>query len=210
MKNDHADITIIVDRSGSMQSCRSDAEGGVNSFIKEQAAQPGEARITLIQFDNKYEVVHNGVLAADIPEYKLQPRGMTALLDAVGKGIAEAGTRLEAIQEDDRPGCVVVVIVTDGHENSSVEYTHSQIRKIIEEQTTKYNWQFTYLGADAASFDDAKRLGVPDSGFAQYDKDKVDKAFVGASNAVSCCRMATARGEKANLSYSDEDRSEMV
>ena len=97
-----------------MASCQSDAQGGINTFVKEQAEQAGEAVLTLVQFDTQYEFVHKAVPIKDVPKYELHPRGATALLDAVGKAVNEAGERLTKTDEKDRPGLVVFVIVTDG------------------------------------------------------------------------------------------------
>jgi len=119
MNNNLTDITLVVDRSGSMEAIRADAEGGVNTFLTDQAAQPGEALVTLVQFDTHYEFVHRGVPVKQVPRYQLVPRGGTALLDAVGRAINETGERLSKMAEADRPGLVVFVVMTDGEENSS-------------------------------------------------------------------------------------------
>ena len=99
MNENLTDITLVMDRSGSMEARRRDAEGGVNTFIQEQAREPGEAVLTLVQFDTEYEVVHNGVAIHEVPRFTLRPRGATALLDAVGRAILETGKRLEAMPD---------------------------------------------------------------------------------------------------------------
>jgi hypothetical protein len=92
MRSDLTDITLVVDRSGSMQERRADAQGGVNAFIQKQAEEPGEALLTLVQFDTEYEIVHSGAPIHKVPEYTLEPRGATALLDAVGRArVCRAG-----------------------------------------------------------------------------------------------------------------------
>ena len=160
MRNDLTDVTVVLDRSGSMQSCRDDAEGGLNTFIEEQKKQPGETLFTLVQFDTEYEFVHKGKPIRDVGPCELVPRGMTALLDAVGRAIAETGERLAAMPEPDRPGLVVFVIVTDGQENSSKEYTKPQIKEMIERQQNDYKWQFTFLGANQDAFAEAHGIGI--------------------------------------------------
>ena len=99
MRSDLTDITLVVDRSGSMQAIREDAQGGVNALIQQQVKEPGEATLTLVQFDTEYEVVHSGVAIEDAPEYELVPRGATALLDAVGRAINETGKRLSDLKK---------------------------------------------------------------------------------------------------------------
>ena len=94
MKPDLTDITLVIDRSGSMEEIRSDAAGGVNAFIRQQAQQPGETLLTLVQFDDEYEFVHRGVPIKEVPPYTLVPRSGTALLDAVGRAINETADRL--------------------------------------------------------------------------------------------------------------------
>ena len=132
MKSDLTDITLVVDRSGSMAQVREDAEGGVNSFIQQQANEPGEALLTLVQFDTEYEFLHKGVPISQVPKYDLVPRGMTALLDAVGRAINETGERLAKMDEQDRPGLVVFVVMTDGQENSSKEFSKADIKAMIQ------------------------------------------------------------------------------
>ena len=159
MRKDLVDLTLVVDRSGSMQTIRDDAEGGINAFIEDQAGEEGEAVLTLVEFDSEYEFLHRAVAIKDVPPYVLTPRGSTALLDAVGRAINETGLRLAKIPESDRPGLVVFVVMTDGQENSSREFKLDDVRKMIDRQQTTYNWQFTFLGADAAAFNDAAKMG---------------------------------------------------
>src|SRR4051812_13792867 len=136
MNADLTDLTLVIDRSGSMESIREDAQGGVNAFIREQAGQPGNAVLTLVQFDTEYEFVHQSVPISSVPAFELEPRGSTALLDAVGRAINETGARLTRLPAADRPGLVIFVIVTDGQENSSHEFTKTQIKdKIMHQQT---------------------------------------------------------------------------
>ena len=208
MRQDLTDITLIVDRSGSMESCKSDAQGGINTFIEEQQKAEGEATLTLVQFDTNYEFLHRGVPIKDVPEFRLVPRGMTALLDAVGRGINEAGERLDKLAEDDRPGCVVFVIVTDGHENSSKEFSRDKVRELIERQTAEYNWQFTFLGADQKAFDEAVAMGVLPSAVATYDPNaKSGEAYKAASSNVARMRRCAMSGRGISSAFSDDERS---
>ena len=128
MRKDLTDVTLVLDRSGSMEACRAEAEDGVSRFIEDQRKEAGECRLTLVQFDTEYEFVHRSVPIENVPPYELVPRGYTALLDAVGRAITEKGAELTAMREADRPGLVVFCIVTDGHENSSSEFNLEQIR----------------------------------------------------------------------------------
>lgn len=209
MRSDLTDVTIVLDRSGSMQSCRDEAENGVNHFIEAQRQQPGECTFSLLQFDTEYEFVHRGVPIADVPKFCLVPRGMTALLDAVGRAINETGERLAAMNDADRPGLVVFVIVTDGAENSSHEFNNLQIKAMIERQQREYNWQFTFLGANQDAFAEAEAIGIQMAAAANYTPETSAQAFAGAACNVARMRSAVIQGESAVCAYTPEERNAM-
>ena len=209
MNPDLTDITLVVDRSGSMASVREDAEGGIASFIAEQAGEPGDALLTLVQFDTDYEIVHSGIPVGQLPSYTLVPRGMTALLDAVGRAIDETGRRLATMAEDQRPGLVIVVIVTDGKENASRSYTRQRVREMIEHQRQVYSWHFTFLGADQDAFAEAGAIGIDAGGVARYDKQKVDAAYRGTSRKVARMRAMRRSNQAVCNDFTDEEREDM-
>ena len=209
MRNDLTDITLVVDRSGSMSHIKEDAEGGVNAFILQQAKEQGDALLTLVQFDTEYEFIHRGVDIRRVPKFDLQPRGMTALLDAVGRAIHETGSRLKKMDEANRPGLVVFVIMTDGLENSSVEFTKHKVKELIDHQQTVYNWQFIFLGADQDAFGEASGMGISADGAANFSKSKIGAAFKGTCNVVGRLRTQQSRGEKLDRRFTAEERKEM-
>jgi len=210
MNRDLTDITLVVDRSGSMESIRADTEGGVNAFLRQQAELPGRALITLVQFDTEYEFLARGIPVHDCPSYKLVPRGSTALLDAVGRAINETGDRLSKMPEADRPGLVIFVVMTDGEENSSQEFTKAQIKSMIQKQTDQYNWQFTFLGADQNAFAEAAALGIAADGAADFMLQKVGKAYQHTGNKVARMRKQMDLGQKIDNSYTPEERADMA
>jgi len=161
MKQGLCDIIVVLDRSGSMESIRADMEGGFNQFVKEQKAAPGECRLSLFQFDDVYDQVYSRRPLADVPPLRLMPRNMTALLDAVGRTINVVGQGFAAEPEAERPEKVVFMVITDGHENASHEFTKAQVRALVERQAKDYQWQFVYLGSDLSTFDDAAGLSMP-------------------------------------------------
>lgn len=147
---DYTHLTLLVDRSGSMDAVRSDAQGGINELLAKQFALPGTLTVTLVEFDSEIDtVVRMGIGPID---YTLEPRGMTRLLDAAGIEIKHTGADLAALSEGDRPGRVLFVVVTDGEENSSTEYGFEQVRALVEEQSTAYGWAFQFIGADDAAW----------------------------------------------------------
>lgn len=210
MNNNLTDITLIVDRSGSMASCQQEAENGINHFIEEQKKQLGECLFTLIQFDNTYEFVYNGIDIRSVGKYTLQPRGMTALLDAIGRAINETGTRLAVMPENQRPGLVTFVITTDGGENASHEFTNTQIKKMIEEQQSKYSWKFIFLGANQDSFTNAANIGINMASVANYSTSKSHQTYHRMSDKMSQMRYNCMNNATTDCSFSDEDRKEMV
>ena len=206
MRNDLTDITMVVDRSGSMASIRSDSEGGINSFVAQQQQEPGEALLTLVQFNTTYDFIHSGVSIKQVPAYRLQPGGSTALLDAVGRAINETGSRLAAMEETQRPGLVVFVVVTDGQENASREFKRDQIRQMIEHQQSAYNWQFTFLAANQDAFSEGASLGIAADGIAGFAADKVRGTYDAAAKKISRMRMAASAGETVDNKFTDEER----
>lgn len=160
MKKDLCEIVVLLDRSGSMQTIKSDMEGGFDRFMEEQRKMPGECRVSLFQFDTDYEAVYEGRQVADVPKCSLVPRGGTALVDALGRTINAVGDRFAKSPESDRPEKVVFLVITDGQENSSHEFTTQKVREMVKHQADAYRWQFVYLGADASAFAEAGKLGI--------------------------------------------------
>lgn len=179
MKQEYTEIVVLLDRSGSMQSAKDDHEGGLRSFVEDQKRLDGDVRFTLIQFDtaNACEVVYNGAPIADVSDLELIPRGGTPLLDAVGLSIAHVAERLKGTAPDQ----VVVMVITDGHENSSREYTRAQIQSMIREYEEQHGWKFLYLGADVDAFDEAQGLAI---NTADAMKMRQSKAGIAASYAA--------------------------
>jgi hypothetical protein len=143
-----AHITLIVDRTGSMEAIRSDAEGAVNAFISEQKKLDKPCTLLLADFDDQepFRIEHDGDLNS-CKIYALRPRGNTPLLDAVGRGLTITGERLAALSEDQRPGQVFFVVETDGEENASKDWTRDKVVAKIKEQEETYKWTFIFLGA---------------------------------------------------------------
>ena len=190
-------LYFLLDRSGSMNSIVGDTVGGFDAFIAEQRKSTGECRITLAQFDDHYEEVYADRPIADVPSLVLQPRGTTALLDSIARLVMDAGQRLAALPEDQRPGTVVVGIMTDGMENASREWAHPQIKQLIEKQTQEYQWQFLYLGADQDAVEVGMSIGVGAGHAVTYGRGKVKQALAATAANVSSYRKARAAGVPA-------------
>lgn len=213
MNTNLTDITLVVDRSGSMDSMKGDAEGGINAFIKEQKEAAGDALFTLVQFDTEYEFLYSGTPIKDVRAYVLVPRGRTALLDALGRAVNETGSRLEKMAEADRPGLVVFVIVTDGQENSSKEFKLAQIKEMIERQQSVYKWKFIFLGTNQDAFAEAGGMGIQLTGAANYTPATAQAAYRSSSKSATRMRELAARGvepEQIKAEFTEDERTEMA
>lgn len=202
-------IVVVLDRSGSMASIDSDATGGFNAFVEQQKKASGEAKLTLVRFDTEYEVTYRNMSIRDVPELRtVEPRGGTALRDAMARAIGEKGAELAALPEHQRPGKVVFVIITDGLENASREYSADQVKSKVEHQQQKYNWQFTYLGANQDAVLVGRSLGISADTSASFAAGNVRFAFCAASNMVASYR--SAAGGSCLRGYDADIRAQLV
>ncbi len=156
-------IVAVVDRSGSMGLIKEDAQGGFNEFIKAQKEANSEALLTVVEFDNKYNIVYNDGDLKLFEGYTLIPRGSTALFDAIGRTAAN-------VKDTKVAGKKIFLIVTDGDENSSIEYRDSKQVKAIIEEMRKDDWEFIFIGADEFSLDQARSLGMDMDTTFMFDK----------------------------------------
>lgn len=205
------DITLILDRSGSMESIAADTIGGVNTFIRDQKDVPGEATFTLVQFDDRYEVVHDAVPIARVEPLTSQtfvPRGSTALLDAISRSIDATGYRLTALPESQRPDKVICVIVTDGAENASTFTTRAQVFDKITHQRDAYKWEFVFLGANQDAIGEAAKLGIGAAAAMSYNANA--QAVNATYDAMSARLKSVRMGYAQSLAFSDEDRKKSV
>jgi hypothetical protein len=157
---DYTAIMLLIDRSGSMYSIKGDAEGGVNTFVANQAKAEGRRTIRIAQFNTDYLPVCDSIDASEVEKFVLEPFGNTALLDAMGRAITEFGQELAALPEQERPGLVILAVMTDGMENSSTEYSWAAIQEMVKHQEEAYQWQVIYLGANQDAIKTGARLGV--------------------------------------------------
>ena len=165
--SNYTHLALVVDRSGSMADIKDDAQGGINTLIAEQFAEEGQLTVTLSEFDDHFEDV---VRMSGKPfAYKLSPRGSTALLDAVGKEITRTAQELDALPKALRPSKVLFVVVTDGQENSSNEFTLKAVKASIETQRKDHGWTFQFIGAEEAAWQ-GREIGMNSASFKRTDK----------------------------------------
>jgi hypothetical protein len=199
-------IDIVLDRSGSMESITRETIRGFNAFLKEQKKVKGEAKITLVQFDHEYQLVYEDLSIKRAPELNTEtyvPRGMTALLDAIGKTIKATHDKIELLDKNERPSKVIFVVITDGHENHSRYYNRSKIFKKINKMQVKYGWEFVFLGANQDAIAEAGRLGIDSRKAMTYAADSLGAMamFADLSENISACR-----SENIPFSFSKDQR----
>jgi len=154
------DIIFILDRSGSMSGLEDDTIGGFNGMIKNQKNQNlnDEIYVTTVLFDNTIKMIHNRTPLKDVKDLTSKDYfvgGSTALFDAIGYTINSNKNS----QKNKRADSTIMIITTDGYENSSREYNFSQIKNLINERKNK-NWEFIFLGANIDSEEFSNKIGI--------------------------------------------------
>jgi hypothetical protein len=204
--NNLTEIVAIIDRSGSMQSLRADTIGGFNSFVAEQKKAKGKALLTLVQFDDQYQIDYEGKDISDVSDLNEEtyvPRGSTALLDAVGRTVNAVGARLSALPEEKRPGQIIFLIITDGQENCSKEFAAAKVKEMVKHQTDVYKWSFVFMGGGdiESQKEQGARLGFNSSNTYGFRTANVPGVYASISKGITRRREAQAVG--ANFSCQD-------
>ncbi|MFB8229894.1 hypothetical protein [Cellulosimicrobium sp. NPDC055967] len=206
-------LAMLLDRSGSMQSIKQATEQGFDLFLTEQRDAPGRCTVTLAQFDNEYEEVYTDLDVREVPPLDLHPRGMTALLDSIGRLVQTTALRIAQLPEEQRPGAVIVGIMTDGLENDSKEYTHAAIKALVTEREEQFGWTFLYMGANQDAIEVGASLGVKRERSLTYDTANVDQAYAATSRSMAAMRgavwagAAPAAARDQHAAYTEADRA---
>lgn len=173
MNSKLTELVFILDRSGSMSGLEDDTIGGFNGMIEKQKKEGGEVNITTVLFDDQVDVIHDRFaldIVAPLTSEDYYVRGCTALLDAVGTTIQKIDNIQKRLPEEMKAGKVIFVITTDGHENSSREYSYPQIKEMIEGKK-KAGWEFLFLGANIDAGREAEKIGIARNRSVTYEND---------------------------------------
>lgn len=197
MKKNATELVFILDKSGSMAGLESDTIGGFNAMLQKQRALEGECRITTVLFDNRYELLHDRIdirAVSPMTEKEYQVGGSTALLDAIGRTIHKLVGVQRNTAEEYRVEKVMFVIITDGAENASREYSVQKIRAMIEHEKEAYGWEFLFLGANIDAVETAGRFGIARDCAVDYVPDSAgtELNFRAMSETVACFRATGA------------------
>lgn len=207
----YTDITFVLDRSGSMADCYDATISGFNEFLAVQRRDAkGRVSLSMVQFDDIYELVRAGVPLADFPNLSREtfiPRGATKLLDAIGRTISDTGMRLASMPEADRPGKVLIIILTDGGENSSTEYSREKVNEMISRQKTQYLWDFTFIGANQDAIATAASMGIGAGKAFTYAANArgTSSAFLSAANYSASATGCVDAREMQDLKFTKAD-----
>jgi uncharacterized protein YegL len=209
MKKGLTELVFILDRSGSMSGLESDTIGGYNAMIEKQRREPGEAVITTVLFDDRYELLHDRINLrgiAPITDKEYFVRGSTALLDAVGRTINKIVNVQKHTTGEECAEHVMFVIITDGMENASREYSYEKVRQMIEYQKNKYGWEFIFLGANIDAVATAERFGISKERAANYNADSQGALlnYAVISQTVSCFRASQKISENWKASIEED------
>lgn len=201
MKKGLTELVFILDRSGSMGGLESDTIGGFNSMLAKQKEVEGQCLVTTVLFDNTYTLLHDRIdikAVNPISEKEYFVGGSTALLDAMGMTISKIGNAQKNTSDDYRAEKVIFVIITDGEENSSREYSSDKVKAMVERQKSKYNWEFIFLGANIDAVQTAGQFGIARERAVDYMADKVGTALSYAvmSDVVAEFRQSSVISEK--------------
>ena len=189
-RSDITELVFILDRSGSMTGLESDTIGGFNALLEKQKKEPGACLVTTVLFDHERMTLHDRIAVSDVQpltERDYQPRGSTALLDAVGSTIRHIARIHRYARPEDVPAKTLFVITTDGMENASRRYTADQVREMVQHEQDKYGWEFLFLGANLDAVQTAGRIGIRADRSANYNADGLgtEVLYESVSRAVS-------------------------
>lgn len=206
--NNITEMVFILDRSGSMAGLEGDTIGGFNSMIEKQKKQNGKCYVSTVLFDHEIQVVHDRVELADINPMTDEDyfvRGCTALIDAIGGSIHHIKNIHKYARKEDVPEHTMFVIITDGYENASHNYSSDQVKKMIEHEKEKYGWEFLFIGANIDAVETAKHFGINEDRAVNYHADEKGTGVVYDTVANACCNLRTCAPLSADWSDAIND-----
>lgn len=181
-ENGLAELLFVIDQSGSMhgEETESAVVSNFNKVIAEQRKEAGSAVVSTVLFNSRMTTMHSSLPIDEVPEmmrWDYLPAGATALLDAVGTSIERICKRHATLPEAERPATTIVVIITDGEENSSRKYSRPVVKQMIETLQKKHDWSFLYFGANVDHFAEAQHLGIGADDAVSFKTDKAGVAY---------------------------------
>ena len=190
--NNITELVFILDRSGSMSGLESDTAGGFNTMIEKQKKQNAPCYVSTVLFNHTSEVLYDRVKLGEVQkmtEENFFVGGSTALMDAIGGAIHHIGNIHKYIRPEDVPANTMFVIMTDGMENASRNYSSDRVKQMIERQKKRYGWEFLFIGANIDAVETAARYGIDADRAVNYHADKEGTRVVYQSVANAVCSL---------------------
>lgn len=210
MKENFTELVFILDRSGSMQSLTDDTIGGFNSLIEKQRGVEGGCVVSTVLFDSHSTVLHDRVPLTEVKPMTRNdyvPQGNTALIDAIGGAVKHIGNIHKYARPEDIPEHTMFVIITDGMENASRQYTADKVRAMIERQKDRYGWEFIFIGANIDAVETASRFGISEDRAVDYLADAQGTAVAYAASCDAIGEMR--RGKRISNSWHNRISNDM-
>ena len=179
--NNITELIFVLDRSGSMAGLEKDTIGGFNSLIAKQKKQDGKCYVSTVLFDHETHVLHDRIDLQNVEpltENDYQVRGCTALIDAIGSSIHHIANIHKYARPEDVPQNTMFVIITDGMENASKEYSSKKVKEMIEHEIEKYGWEFLFIGANIDAVETAGHFGIKANRAVNYNADSKGTSIV--------------------------------
>jgi hypothetical protein len=198
---------IVMDRSGSINAILAGQQSGLDEFLASEGRVPGKATFSLWDFDSEIRCVHSLAPLDSVKGYAIEPRGNTAMHDAVGDAVAGEGEKLAALPEEERPEDVTVIIASDGLENSSRRRTGPEVKAMLDRQQDAYGWRVIYMGTNQDAFAEGAKLGARRGTTVNYANSSTGSAnsWAATSNLLSRAPVATASA--GGYDFSDDERN---
>ena len=172
MKENALELVFILDASGSMHNCTDDTVGGFNSTLDKQKEDSTEVMLSTVLFNSHIQVLHDRIPASEaahMTRADYTAYGSTALYDAIGRTIRHIEDVHRYIRPEDVPEKTLFVIMTDGMENASREFSGAMVKELIDKKK-KDGWEFLFLAADIDTYEAASRIGIDHNRAASFHK----------------------------------------
>lgn len=199
---------LIIDRSGSIASLMPGQQVGFDELLSGEAALPGEAAFSLWDFDSEIRCLSSHAPLSEVQGYKIEPRGLTALNDAIGRAVTEEGAKLAALPEGQRPEDVTVIVSTDGlNTQPNQEWTTAKVHALLAEQQAKYGWRVLFLGTNQDAIQEAEKYSVPSGQAVSYVSSSAgsQNSWRATKQYLGRVPVASAAGGQS-VNYSTEER----
>jgi hypothetical protein len=201
---------IVMDRSGSIETILAGQQSGLGEFLRSEGQVPGKVTFSLWDFDTEIRCVASLAPLDAVKGYVIEPRGWTAMHDAVGDAVSTEGEKLAALPEDQRPEDVTVIIASDGLENSSQRRSGADVKRMLDHQQDAYGWRVIYMGTNQDAFAEGAKFGARSGSTLNYASTNAgsQNTWAAASSMLSRAPVAVASAGGYDFSQDERDLAE--